>query len=227
MLCVSAAADQLTPSGSAPAPSAVAPQQAPLSMSFEDAKAQISAVLLITLDRFDQVIKNSFNWKGPADASLKMEIGLAPQALVISGELFDDYPLVQTRTRPLMEDWWEITYGADGVELELDDPTSSSRKLKFLFNFSSAGTNPQMELLQSPSGLQGSTSPGSQLRLQELPAPDRAKGMSGIRLEAVIPTQKLAEPGFFTQPLRIVTRLHDVDGDFSTYLMMQDVLEKP
>lgn len=196
-------------------------------MSFDEAKTQISAVLPISLDRFDQVVKNSFNWRGPEDASLKMELGLAPQALVISGELLDDFPLVQSRARPLMEDWWQITYGADGVELEMDDPTSASRKLKLLMNFGSAGTNPHIELLQSPTGLQSAESPASQLRLLELPAETRRKGLSGFRLEAVIPTQKLAEPSFFTQPLRIITRLHDVDVDFSTYLMMQDILEKP
>jgi hypothetical protein len=227
MLAQIALADQLTPSGSRTPASASAPASGSPSISFEDASRQVSAMLPIELGKMEQVTRNSFNWRGPQDASCRLEVGLSPQALVITGEILDDYPLVQSRERPLMEDWWQITYGADGLELEFDDPSSVTRQLKFLFNFGSAGTRPQIELLQSAAGQKGNPAPGSQLKLEELPAEMRQQGISGFRLRAVIPTARLVEPAFFSQPLRIVTRLHDLDGEYSTYLMLQDVLEKP
>jgi hypothetical protein len=198
-----------------------------LAISFDDASRQVSAMLPVELSKMEQVTKNSFNWHGVQDASCRLEIGLSPQALVINGDVLDDFPLVQSRERPLMEDWWEITYGADGLELEFDDPSSATRKLKFLFNFGSAGTDPRVELIQSPAGLKGNPSPGSHMQLEELPGELRDKGSSGFHLRAVIPTARLVEPNFFAQPLRVITRLHDLDGEYSTYLMMQDVLEKP
>lgn len=189
--------------------------------------AQVSSVIPVALDRMEQVVKNSFNWRGAQDASMHAEIGFGPQALVITGEIHDDYPLVQSRLRPLTEDWWQIGYGADGVQLDFDDPSSATRQLRLLFNFSSAGTNPQLEVLQSPTGVKSNPAPGSELRVEELPDSARQQGTNGFKFRAVLPVEKLAEPSFFSGPLRIVTRLHDLDGDYSTYLMMQDVLEKP
>lgn len=184
-------------------------------------------MLPVALDKFEQVLKNGFNWRGQSDASCHAQIGLGPQALVITGEIRDDNPLVQTRLRPFMEDWWKITYGADGLEMEFDDPTSLTRRLKLLFNFSSAGTQPQIEVLQSPSGLKALPAPGSDLKLYELEPSRKRAGIAGFTFRAVIPLEKLAEPGFFSGPLHIVSRLHDVDGDYTSYLMMQDIMEKP
>jgi hypothetical protein len=221
-----AAADELTPSGTGGKPIAVATTGVPPQFTVDQATRQIASVLPVSLNRAEQVVQNSFNWRGPQDASMQGEIGLGPQALVIRGEIRDDFPLVQSRERPLMPDWWKITYGADGMEVQFDDPTSSSRRLRLLLNFSSAGTAPAVEAVDSPTGLKSNPAPGSLLQLSELD-PAAARQARGFSFTAVVPTERLAEPSFFASPLRITTRLHDVDGDMATYLQMQDVLEKP
>ncbi len=220
-------ADEATPSGG-PAPSAPAalpePDSAGRPISFQEAAAGLTAVFPIELNRMDEVAQNSYNWRGPADASLKCDIGFAPQALVVRGEFRDDLPFFQTMLRPAMPDWWRIQYGADGVEFLLDDPTSSTRRVRFMLNFGSAAVDPKVELLASPLKGAGGFLGAAALELED--APGSAPEEGAVQFRVAIPYGALADMDFFRSPLRITVRLHDVDGDFATYLMMQEAIEK-
>src|SRR5207244_4423304 len=110
----------------------------------------LTAVFPVQLDHFDQVLQNAGNWSGPDDASLVREIGFTPEALLIHGDIHDDQPFVQPMVHPNMPDWWRIRYGGDGAEFIFDDPTSATRRLHIILNFSSAGVNPRVDLLASP-----------------------------------------------------------------------------
>lgn len=200
-------------------------------VSFDEVSKNLSGVFPIRINRFDQVVQNSYNWSNPLDCSLSCELGFTPEAVVIKGRIYDDQPLVQPLENPSMPEWWRIIYGADGLELSFDDPTSATNKLHLVLNFSSAGVRPTVQLLASPSGSARETITGADFRILELPADGITTTTDGavapgFDFEAAIPTAGLVEPRFFSGALRVSVRLHDLDGDYRTYLMMQDVIEK-
>jgi hypothetical protein len=233
-LAAPACCDELTPSGGlqdgeSTAAAAVAP--VPPAIRYRDVADELGAVYSVTLDTMAQVAQNSHNWQGPQDASAKCEVGFAQDALVIRGEVLDDHPFHQTLAKPAMPDWWKITYGADGLELRFDDPSSGTRRLRLALNFGSRATRPRVDLLQSPSGRAPGPVGSADMRLSDAPARAGAGEGAGpppapVRFEAAVPFEALADPGFFAGPLRITVKLHDLDGDWATYLMMTDTIEK-
>lgn len=219
-------ADQVTPSGG-PRPSEAQTQpdhQGGQPIRFQEAAAGLTAVFPLQLARMDQVVQNSYNWRGPQDASMKCDIGFAPQALVIRGEFRDDLPFFQTMLRPAMPEWWHIQYGADGIEFQLDDPTSDTRRVRFVLNFGSAAVDPRVELLASPLGQKTGFLSSAALEMEDAPGSSPEEG--AVQFRVAIPYSALAEADFFRGPLRITARQHDVDGDFATYLMLQEAIEK-
>jgi hypothetical protein len=221
-------ADELTPSGGpADAETSVPAAVATPALRYKDVADEIGAIFSVTLDSMAQVEQNSFNWQGPEDASLRCELGFAQDALVVRGEVLDDFPFHQTLAKPAMPDWWKVTYGADGVELCLDDPTSATRRLRLALNFGSRATKPRVDMLASPTGMKPGPVPTADLQLSDAPPRPGASGISApVRFEAAVPFEAVADDKFFAGPLRITVKLHDLDGDWGTYLMMQDVIEK-
>lgn len=201
-------------------------------ISHDDAARGLTGVFPIRLDKYQQALQHSYNWLGVEDASMECELGFTPEAILVKGKILDDDPLFQTMVHPAMPEWWRIRYGADGAEFLIEDPTSASQRLQFVLNFSSAGTTPAIELLAAPnSALRGFIS-GAQLLLEDLSASAMDGGTSvpaptsGFQFKAAMPTAGLVESRFFTGPLRITARLHDVDGTMDSYVMLQDVLDK-
>ena len=186
----------------------------------------------IRLDRFDQLIQNSYNWTGPSDASLFAEIGFTPQAIVIQGRAVDDQPFVQPYTSPYMPEWWTMQYAADGIEVRIDDPTSSTNSIHLILNFGSGGTRPRVQVISAPLMPKAGDLPESDFRIKDTAAGDvnTSAGSTihqlGFSFQAAIPSAGLAEPRFFSDALRISVRLHDLDGDFQTYCVLEDVIEK-
>ncbi len=202
-------------------------------VSFEEQSKMLTGVYPLTLDRMDQVRQNSYNWRGLRDASLGCEVGFTPQAIVIRGKVLDDQPFVQPIAYPEKPDWWQTTYAADGIELTFEDPTSATHRLRLILNFSSAGLAPKVQVLEAPLVRTAGILTSADLKIKaltdedvplNLPDPDVA--VAGFRFEAAIPTTGLAEPKFFSGPLRMNVRLHDLDGEIETYLKMEEVIEK-
>lgn len=221
-----AAGQELTPSGGPPTESPLSrqPSETEQPISFQQASAGLTSVFAIQLARMDQVVQNSYNWRGPNDASMRCDIGFAPQALVIRGEFRDDLPFFQTMIHPSMPDWWRIQYGADGIEFLLDDPTSATRRVRFALNFSTAAVSPQVELISSPLSPRPRFLGSASIELEDAPNSEPEDG--AVQFRVAIPYTALAEPDFFRGPLRITARQHDVDGDFASYLMIQEAIEK-
>lgn len=223
------AQDQLTPSGqTAPEPAITSPSATKPGISYDEAAKQLTAVFPIELKQFDQVIQNSFNWSGPQDASVACEIGFTPQAIVVAGTVLDEHPFIQSRLRPAMADWWRINYGADGLEFSMDDPTSAANSLRFFLNWGAGGLSPIVEVIAAPSGGKKGPLEGAKVELLPLENAEAGQLSAGFRFRAILPTDQLLEPRFFSGPLLIRLRLHDVDGPgMQTYLRMEEVLEKP
>jgi hypothetical protein len=234
-LCVLAriaAADEATPSGG--------PRETPVGTStsagaatvarvnYSDAVAQVAAMYPLRLDQMSQVVQNSHNWRGPDDASVRCEVGFTAEAIVIRGDFTDDLPFHQTMLRPAMPDWWRITYGADGLEFSFDDPTSSTNRVRLALNFGSRAVNPSVDVLQSPLAQKPGPVPGASMELFDANGAEGPGGNHGAKIgfEVAVPMVAVADPRLFAGPLRISLRMHDVDGAPSTYLMMQQVIEK-
>ncbi len=198
---------------------------------FATASQQLTAVFPVRISRFEQAVQNSYNWHGEADASLSCRLGFTPEAVVVSGTLLDDQPLVQLHTRPARPDWWRITYGADGVVFHIQDVTSSTQLLHFALNFGSAGVQPKIELFQAPTPVGTGFLETATLELAELEPVPQAGGAAaqpptGFRFRAILPTAGLLEPSFLAGPLQISVKLHDLDGAFSTYSCLEERVEK-
>ncbi|MBX7247249.1 MAG: hypothetical protein K1X53_17260 [Candidatus Sumerlaeaceae bacterium] len=232
-LCVGNAlrADEATPSGG---PKTVAVEEASDAtaatvLDFDAVSQDLSVAYPLKLDNFSQVLQNSYNWQGPQDASLQCDIGFTPESVIIRGEFQDDHPFTQTMVHPAMADWWKITYGADGIDFTLDDPTSSAQQVRFVLNFGSRAVNPRIELLKTPLGTKAGFLETGFLQISDA-RPFLEKDSSGatspIQFKAAIPLTSLADRRLFNGPLRITVRLHDVDGDKSSYLMMMQTVEK-
>lgn len=231
-LAVAGFGDELTPSGGVVGADTGKdiPRAGVRPISFKEAEAQLVSVIPFELVTFSSVFQNSYNWRGVEDASLQCELGLTPDALVLRGTLRDDHPFFQTSVHPSRPSWWRIAYAGDGIEFLFDDPTSSAQHLQFALNFSSRAVEPRVELLASPLGLKPGFLEAATFELMEPSEPqsEQAKALGGAtaRFQVAIPLALLAEPKFFNGPLRITLRLHDMDGDPSSYLMMQQVVEK-
>jgi hypothetical protein len=219
------------PETSAPEPASAS--DAASGVSFEEQAQMLTSVYPVTLDRMGQVAQNSYNWRGIRDASLACEIGFTPQAIVIRGKILDDQPFVQPIAYPAKPDWWKVTYAADGITLSFEDPTSATNRLRLILNFSSAGLAPKVQVLEAPMITTAGVLTSADLHVRSLlpedvpeNLPDPERPLAGFRFECAIPTTGLAEPKFFSGPLRMTVRLHDLDGEVETYLRMEDVLEK-
>lgn len=202
-------------------------------MSFDEQSKILTGVFPIALDHMEQVAQNSFNWRGIRDASMACELGFTPQAIVVRGKALDDQPFVQPIAYPDKPDWWETTYAADGLELILEDPTSSTNRLRLILNYSSAGLAPKVQVQEAPLVKTAGVLTSADFRIKALQPedvptnlPDRTTPVAGFRFEAAIPTSGLAEPKFFSGSLRMTIRLHDLDGGMDTYLRMDEVIEK-
>lgn len=202
-------------------------------ISFEEQARMLTSVYPITLDKMSQVTQNSYNWRGIRDASLACEVGFTPLAIVVRGKVLDDQPFVQPIAYPAKPDWWKVTYAADGIGLNFDDPTSATNRLRLILNFSSAGLAPKVQVLEAPLVSTPGILTSAELRIKSLrpedipdKLPNPEKPLAGFRFECAIPTTGLAEPKFFSGPLRMTVQLHDLDGDIETYLKMEEVLEK-
>lgn len=204
-----------------------------LAVTFEEQSKALTGVYPVALDKMAQVVQNSYNWGGLRDASLACEIGFTAQAIVVRGKIIDDQPFVQPIAYPAKPDWWQTTYAADGLELTFEDPASAKNRLRLILNFSSAGLAPKIQILEAPLVKTAGILTSADLAIKSLteadvPAnlPDPAIPISGFRFETAIPTTGLAEPRFFSGPLRMSVRLHDLDGPIETYLKMEEVIEK-
>ena len=202
-------------------------------ISFEDQARALTGVYPLNLDRMEQVTQHSFNWRGVRDAYLACELGFTPQAIVIRGKVLDDQPFVQPIAYPSKPEMWQVTYAGDGIELTLEDLTSATNRLRIILNFSSAGLSPKVQVLEAPLITTAGVLTSAELRVrslqdEDIPAnlPDTNTPIAGFRFESAIPTTGLAEPKFFSGPLRMTMRLHDLDGEIETYLKMEEVVEK-
>lgn len=193
-------------------------------IAFDEAAQELTSVFPIQLDQFADVLQQPYNWSNARDAAVRCDIGFTPRAIIIKGELIDDIPFFQLMQRPAMASWWKIGYGADGIEFQIENPTSSSQQLRFVMNFGPHAIDPVINLLNTPMRGATQTRMGSAvLDVTPASAPD---GTLKAQFQAAIPVADLADPKFFAGPLRITVRLHDLDGDYSTYSMMQKVMEK-
>lgn len=195
-------------------------------VDFQRQSQILGSIIPIKINKFDQVTQNSFNWSGPDDTSLNCEIGFTPQAIIVRGNLIDDQPFVQSMEQPKKPAWWGIPYGADGIEFQMDDKTSSTNRLQFYFNFTSAGIKPRVTVVESPGQGRKEFNAAADFRLLPIPFEAGQTAKPGFRFEVAIPIDGLVEPRFFSGPLRIRVRLHDLDGDFKTYKMMEEAVEK-
>lgn len=221
------AADEVTPSGGRQRDAALVDADYAGTgerITFDEAARDLTAVYPIQISDAQQVVQNSFNWNGPADASLRCDIGFTPDAVVIRGEFVDDHPFCQTTLQPAMPDWWMITYGADGIQFVFDDPTSATRRVSFVLNFGSRATRPQVDLLASPGRRPGRVAAATLELFDGRPGADEAQ--KAVHFRAAVPVAALGDPRFFAGPLRISVRMHDLDGDWSTYQVLQEVIEK-
>lgn len=227
VVCTCCWSDEVTPSGTT-STAGLSSAGAATPIDFQAAERDLTAVYPLQLKQMTDVFQNSYNWSGPEDASVSCDIGFTPTAVVLRAEITDDIPFFQTLLHPAMPPWWRITYGADGLEFMLDDPTSAAQHVQFVLNFGSHAVNPQVELLTPPPGGQSGPIPTAAIRLYQASGkPDAPPDADApISVEAAIPVAALADPRLFLGPLRITMRLHDMDGDPSTYLMMQTVVEK-
>jgi hypothetical protein len=233
VLPVGAASDELTPSGSQhlPVSASEVGESSLAALDLDEISGEITEVIPFQLSRFDQVVQNAHNWHGVADSSLRCELAFTPVAVFVQGEFIDDRPFCQAMIHPSKPGWWRTTYGADGIEFLLDDPTSATRRVQFALNLSSRAVNPKVDIVSSLSGSIPGFARGGVLELSDGQAPDSLKGeelgtAEVVRFRAAVPITSLAEPKFFTGPLKASVRLHDVDGDLSTYLMMEQTAEK-
>lgn len=230
LLCVlisrGIAADELTPSGAQDASTAtiVRPEAPGEKVTFNEAARELTAVYPIHMADFLQVQQNSYNWQGPADASMKCDIGFTPSAVVIKGEFRDDHAFQQPMVRPAKESWWRITYGADGIEFAIDDPTSRAQRTRFVLNWSSQGVSPRVEVLDSPLPRRIGFVPSADMEVFK--DATESPTSPNWRFQAVVPFSALADPRLFNRALSITARLHDLDGDMSTYLCMEQKIEK-
>lgn len=188
-------------------------------LDYEQTASQLAAWYPVDMVSFADVVENSYNWRGPEDASVRCEIGFAPAALVVRGVLQDDVLFYQTMASPAKPDWWRITYGADGLEFAFDDPTSAAQHVQIALNFGPHAVAPQVELLASPLGVPKGRIANATLEVTQTSA-------HTAEFRAVIPYTSLADPKLFAGPLRMTLRLHDVDGAPETYLKMEKVLDK-
>ena len=204
-----------------------------LAVTYEEQSRALTSVYPVALDKMSQVVQNSYNWNGLRDASLGCEIGFTPQAIVVRGKILDDQPFVQPIAYPDKPDWWQTTYAADGLELTFEDPTSATNRLRIILNFSSAGLAPKVQVLEAPLVQTAGILTSADLRIRSLtsddiPAnlPDPQIPVAGFKFETAIPTAGLAEPRFFSGPLRMSIRLHDLDGGIETYQKLEEIIEK-
>jgi len=225
-------ADLLTPAfSSLPDEGPVLGTLAPLDLN-EIAEEIIDSVLL-QLHTYADVRAMPWNWNGARDASIECQVAFTPTALYVEGTLADDYPFCQPMLRPSKPDWWGIGYGADGVEFILEDATTSSRTIRFFLNFSSRAVAPRVELAQSLTGAPPGFVSGAAIELRDGKAPlwlsrEEAVQTELVHFRAAIPLSVLASPRFLNVPLRVTCRLHDRDGDISTYKMLESTkLHKP
>ena len=219
-------ADEVTPSGGTPSSIVDADVSGGAEkISFDDAARELTSVYPILISSANQVVQNSFNWNGPADASLRCDIGFTPDAVVVRGEFVDDYPFCQPIARPAMPDWWMITYGGDGIQFTFDDPTSAPRRVSFVLNFGSRATRPQVDLMASPVRPAGVISTAD-LELFDGQSPSGNGGQRAVMFRAAVPIAALGDSRLFSGPLRITLRMHDLDGDWSTYQVLQEVIER-
>ncbi len=194
-------------------------------IQFDDAARELTSVYPILIASASQVVQNSFNWNGPADASLRCDIGFTPDAVVVRGEFVDDYPFCQPIARPAMPEWWMITYGGDGIQFTFDDPTSASRRVSFVLNFGSRATRPEVNLITSPTRPVEVISTAD-FELFDGQAPANTGGQRAVMFRAAVPIAALGDSRLFSGPLRITLRMHDLDGDWSTYQVLQEVIER-
>ena len=192
---------------------------------FDDAARELTSVYPILISSANQVVQNSFNWNGPADASLRCDIGFTPDAVVVRGEFVDDYPFCQPIARPAMPDWWMITYGGDGIQFTFDDPTSAPRRVSFVLNFGSRATRPEVDLMVSPVRSAGVIATAD-FELFDGQASAGNGGQRAVMFRAAVPIAALGDSRLFSGPLRITLRMHDLDGDWSTYQVLQEVIER-
>lgn len=193
-------------------------------MDFAAAARDLGPVLSFRLDAMEQATVNPHNWRGPADSSLRCDLGFSPVAVVMSGVFRDDTPFYQTMTSPARPDWWRIAYGADGIDVLIDDPTSAARRIRFALDAGSAATDPRVDLVSTFAGAKPGPVPSAILEFRDSAGPGSTPG--AVAFDAAIPLEALAPPEFFTRPLRITVRLHDMDGGPSTYIMMQQTVER-
>lgn len=199
----------------------------PAEVDFQRQSQILGSVFPIKLNKFEQITQNSFNWSGPNDAGLTCEIGFTPQAIIVRGTVLDDQPFVQSSEFPKRPAWWGIPYAGDGIEFHLDEKTSSSNRLQFYLNFSSAGVNPRVVITESPGQGKREFNVAADFRLLPLLSENPAvPPPPGFRFEVAIPVDGLVEPRFFSGALRMSVRLHDLDGDYKTYKMLEEVVEK-
>ncbi|MCX7019241.1 MAG: hypothetical protein NTY46_09710 [Candidatus Sumerlaeota bacterium] len=223
-------ADELTPSGE-PRDEAItsfvefAKPIPPV--NFDQTVKKLKTVYPIHLNDFSQVAQNSYNWQGQQDASMECDIGFTNDAILVRGNFRDDIPFYQTLKHPAMQDWWRITYGADGIEFQFENPTSATQRAVFVLNFGSQAVEPCVELLATPKGPALRRIESAFLRLQDAAQSSVNGGQNEkYHFDAAVPMAALEDIRLFDGALRITVRLHDLDGDPATYLMMQQTIEK-
>ena len=179
------------------------------------------SLLSFDLNKINQIPINSHNWGGPSDASLMCDVGFTPNAMVVAGNLRDNMPFLQPTLHPMSPKGMLPPYCADGVEFVLEDATSASRKIRYVLDFSSACLRPRLMLYESVFPETMGCITDAYLRVTPASNTD-----GSTHFEFTIPYECLADPRFFNIPLKVTVRFHDLDGDLTSYLMMEQTLEK-
>lgn len=216
------AAEVLTPSASRQESATVSAEDVP-SVDLDEIATEILETVHFELTKFDQVVHGAENWQGPSDASLKLDVSLTPTALYLEGDMADDYPFCQRLIRPAKPGWWKLSYGADGVVVTLEDPTSSSQRVEFALNWGSRAVDPRIDVIQSPINPRGGFARGACVELLDPVSSRGGSASSGtfVHFRAGVPVTELAETSFFEHPLVITVRMYDIDGDYASCSILE------
>jgi hypothetical protein len=213
------AADLLTPGGTRPAGDEAPVLGDIVPLDLDEVAGEILETYSFSLGRYDDVVFGAEQWKGPQDASLNCNVSLTPTAIYLEGEFIDDYPFCQRTLHPARPAWWNVGYGADGVVVSFEDPTSASQKVAFALNWGSRAGAPRVDIIQSMLGTPPAFSRGGCVQLEDAAQADRraeSKTPPGaaVQFRAGVPITELADPQFFARPLQLTVELYDVDGEY-------------
>jgi hypothetical protein len=215
----------------------------PLAHSFAVQSALCKAWYPVQLARAESVVTGRIWWRGRLDASVALGFGFTPDALLIDGEFLDDIPFQQPSENPHRPANWGLTYVADGMEFLLEDPTSSTRRIRFVVNTGSGAIQPRIDLLESDVAgtprllLQPTSAPFGAVPRAPVPRPCSDSDISffdGIvpedsdepttRFQIAIAAECLTDRSLLDSPWQVTIRLHDLDAETMRFKILEETV---